>query len=190
MQLVLVGLGNPEQNLGKTRHNLGHLFIDYCAKRAKIKIHEKGNFAYGTAEGLLLAKTLTCMNLSGLALKQIVDYFKLDTTSLFVCHDDLDMPPFTVKVKFDGGSGGHRGVESCVLHLNTEGFYRIKFGIGKPANLEPKDYVLSDLSEDELIRFEQTFNIAYEGVKIMLKESVQKGITYINTLGKGKNGQF
>lgn len=189
MQLVLVGLGNPGKLYSKTRHNIGHLFIDYCAKRANTKLTTgKGEFLYGFADELLLVKTLTYMNLSGFALRQIVDYFKLDTTSLFVCHDDLDMPPFTVKVKFDGGSGGHRGIESCVLHLNTESFYRIKFGIGKPENLEPRDYVLSSLSEDELIRYEQTFNIAYEGINIMLKEGILKGITYINTLGKNKNG--
>ncbi|MEO0198486.1 MAG: aminoacyl-tRNA hydrolase [candidate division WOR-3 bacterium] len=189
MRLALVGLGNPGKTYSKTRHNIGHLFIDYYAKRAKIDLLPgKGEFLYGATEELLLAKILTYMNLSGVALKQFVDYFKISPDSLFVCHDDLDMLPFTVKVKFDGGSGGHRGIESCVLHLNTEDFYRVKFGIGKPENIDPRDYVLSNLSNDELINFEQTFNIAYEGFNIMIREGIQKGITYINTFGKGSNG--
>ncbi|MGB9824610.1 MAG: aminoacyl-tRNA hydrolase [Candidatus Hydrothermia bacterium] len=190
MQLAIIGLGNPGRVYERTRHNLGHLFVDFIADREALVLKPgKGEFFYAQKDNLLLFKNLTYMNLSGIPVRQIVEQFKIDLENLFICHDDLDLPPYNVKIKFDGGSGGHRGIESCVFHLNSENFYRIKFGIGRPQGIDPRDYVLSNLSEDELIGYNHSFKIAYEGIKIMLSEGIQKGITYVNTIGKGLHGK-
>ncbi len=191
MQLALIGLGNPGRVYERTRHNLGHLFLDFIADNESLAFKPgKGDFVYALKDSLLLFKNLTYMNLSGIPVRQIVEQFKINLENLFICHDDLDLTPYTVKIKFDGGSGGHRGIESCVFHLSSENFYRIKFGIGKPQDIDPRDYVLSKLSEAELIGYNQSFKIAYEGIKIMLNEGIQKGITYVNTAGKGLNGKY
>lgn len=190
MQLAIIGLGNPGRVYERTRHNLGHLFVDFIADTEALVLKPgKGDFFYAQKDNLLLFKNLTYMNLSGIPVRQIVEQFKIDLENLFICHDDLDLPPYNVKIKFDGGSGGHRGIESCVFHLDSENFYRIKFGIGRPQGIDPRDYVLSNLSEDELIGYNHSFKIAYEGIKIMLSEGIQKGITYVNTIGKGLHGK-
>jgi len=185
VRIALIGLGNPGKEYHKTRHNLGHLFVEYFSQNFGVELKPgKGEFLFGQRESFLVFKTTTFMNLSGIAVSQIVEIFSLKPQEIFICHDDLDMSPYTVKVKFDGGSGGHRGIESCVYHLRTEDFYRLKFGIGKPDYMNPREYVLSVMSDDELNRFEKSFKIAYEGLKIMVEESLNKGITYINTHGK------
>ncbi len=189
MRIFLVGIGNPGPIYTFTRHNIGQLFIDFVAVTFGVKFQPgKGEYVFAKRGDLFLFKSLTYMNLSGTAVKEIVDDFGVDVSQeLFVCHDDLDMEPFSVKVKYDGGSGGHRGIESCIFHLETLDFYRIKFGIGKPQTVDPKDYVLSQLSDDELNKFKDSFKIALEGILKMLNEGRDKGITFINTYGRKIN---
>lgn len=189
MRIFLVGIGNPGRTYRFTRHNIGQLFVDFVAGALDVSFQPgKGEYVYARKGDLFLFKSLTYMNLSGLAVKSIVDDFEVEIPQeLFVCHDDLDMEPFNVKVKYDGGSGGHRGIESCIYHLETLDFYRLKFGIGKPKGMDPKDYVLSQLSDDELNKFKDSFKIALEGIQVMLNEGREKGITFINTYGRRMN---
>lgn len=186
MRIFLVGLGNADKLYVNTRHNIGHIFIDYVVKELGLNlIAGKGEYAYTGVGNFFIFKNLTYMNVSGSAVKKIAQDFNIEVEKeLFICHDDLDMAPYTVKAKYGGGSGGHKGIESCIFHLETENFYRVKFGMGKSVSLEPKEYVLSPLSPDELILFKESFKIAFDGLNIMIKEGIGKGITYINTKGR------
>jgi PTH1 family peptidyl-tRNA hydrolase len=186
VRIFLVGLGNPGKEYHRTRHNIGQIFVDYlCGILGTKYVPGKGEYVFAEKDNLFMFKNLTYMNLSGVALKNIVEDFDINVSEeLFVCHDDLDMIPYSVKVKYGGGSGGHKGVDSCIFHLETEDFFRVKFGIGKPAEGDPRDYVLSEMSNHELILYEESFKIAYEGLIIMLREGIGKGVTFINTNGK------
>lgn len=186
MRIVLFGLGNIGKEYRYTRHNLGHLFVDYFAQELNLDFRSgKGDYIYAQRDPFILVKNATFMNISGVAVKKFVDDFEIDIEKeLFLCHDDLDMLPFNVKIKFNGGSGGHRGIESCVYYLGTEKFYRVKFGIGKPTDTDSKDYVLSQLTDNELKVYQESFKIAYDGISMMVSGGHHKGITYINSAGK------
>lgn len=177
---LLVGLGNPSPTYFNTYHNLGFTFLDYCAKKNGIKlIPGKGRYYTGKKNQLLLLKPLTYMNLSGEAL---IDFFEremvIQNENIIVVHDDLDMPKFSVKLKFDGSSGGHKGIESIIYHIKTENFWRLKLGISKPQNYSPKNYVLSRIPEEEMVRYFKLFedmcailqNIGIKDIKIIQQE--------------------
>ncbi len=169
-----MGLGNPGPTYFNTYHNLGFLFLDFFAQKFNFNfIPGKGRYYIAKKNRIILLKPTTFMNLSGEAL---IEFFErelyIESENIIVVHDDLDMPKFSVKLKFSGSSGGHRGIESIIYHLETEDFWRLKIGIGKPDNTPPRDYVLSEIPQDELKRyyllFEDMSNILQNiGIKDM-----------------------
>lgn len=152
---VIVGLGNPGAEYLRTRHNVGFWFVDALAEecgasfRAARRFHgETARATIGGAE-LLLLKPDTFVNRSGLAVRAALDYFKLAPGEVLVAHDDLDLPPGTVRVKRAGGHGGHNGLRDVMDHIGPE-FVRLRFGIGRPgAAAAPVDYVLGTPGRDE-----------------------------------------
>lgn len=151
---LLIGLGNPGQEYENTRHNIGFMVLDEVAKNLNLKFNKekfKGLFCEKTINGekIILFKPLTYMNLSGDAVRNIVDYYKLDLDDIIVIHDDLDLPTGKLKIKHGGSSGGHKGVESIIKNLNSEDFKRLKIGISKTVKNNTKDYVLEKFSKKE-----------------------------------------
>lgn len=146
---LVAGLGNPGPRYALTRHNLGFWFLDSLAGEFGEKFrpdrHAHGDVARITFEGhrLLLLKPDTFVNRSGLAVRATLDYFKYSVDGLLVVHDDLDLPPGTVRVKQGGGHGGHNGLRDLIRHVGRD-FARLRFGIGHPGERDPViDYVLS-----------------------------------------------
>lgn len=151
MKLV-VGLGNIGKEYNNTRHNVGFLIVDNYLGNIKWK-DEKIAFTYETTiseEKILFIKPKTYMNLSGNAVLYYVNYYKVDINDILVIHDDLDLPKFKYRVKYDSSSGGHNGIKSIISCLGTSKFTRLKIGIDNNKNIETKDFVLDKLSKDEI----------------------------------------
>ncbi|MFQ5843111.1 MAG: aminoacyl-tRNA hydrolase, partial [Thermodesulfobacteriota bacterium] len=145
---LIVGLGNPGRKYRFTRHNTGFLVIDGLAKRNGIDLGErryKARFGRGLIKEheAILAKPLTFMNLSGVAVGRIMEVFHLEEKDLIVIHDDVDMDFGRIKIRQGGGHGGHKGIESIQDLLGCSGFVRVKVGIGRPTEYKDlSDYVL------------------------------------------------
>jgi PTH1 family peptidyl-tRNA hydrolase len=143
---LIVGLGNPGAEYLRTRHNAGFWLADALAARVQARFgHEirlHGEIARVTLEGESpwLFKPATFMNRCGLAVAAALRYWKIDPSAMLVVHDDLDLPPGTVRLKFGGGHGGQNGLRDIIEHLGHADFHRLRIGIGHPGN---KDRVTS-----------------------------------------------
>lgn len=152
----IVGLGNPGLKYKKTRHNIGFHVVDHLAKRHGFKIKKSGFQSLYTEERLngekiILVKPQTYMNLSGHAVKEIVQFYKLDLEDVVVIYDDLDLPKGRIRLRQTGGHGGHNGIRSIIDQTGTKQFNRIRFGIGRPeVPMDTVDYVLGKFSKEEL----------------------------------------
>lgn len=151
----IVGLGNPGRKYKKTRHNIGFLVIDELLHRHQWKLNKtkfNGDYAlehYG-AEKVVLLKPQTFMNLSGESIRPLIDYYNIDVQDVLVIYDDLDLPTGRIRLRKQGGHGGHNGIRSTIDHLGQKDFKRLRLGIGRPTHDMPVvDYVLSKFSKQE-----------------------------------------
>ncbi|MGC8852759.1 MAG: aminoacyl-tRNA hydrolase [Hydrogenobacter sp.] len=152
---LLVGLGNPGKKYEKTRHNVGFMVIDQLAKKLKLKDYQEEclSHVYKAKIGgreVLLAKPQTYMNNSGIAVVNLLEEHNISPEEMIVIYDDLDLPLGRLRLKLEGSSGGHHGVESIIKEIKTEKFPRLKVGIGRPKDKsQVVNYVLSPFSEEE-----------------------------------------
>lgn len=184
---IVAGLGNPGAEYSATRHNVGFLAVEELAKRWKADSwrnrHEALIAEYrGGTEPVLLVKPQTYMNLSGVAVGEIVRWYKLKAEDLIVIYDDLDLPAGKLRLRPQGGSGGHRGLESILMHLGAETFCRVRIGIGRPpAGWETVNYVLGRFSPEETPKVAETIVKAAEAAEYILKHGITKAM---NTYSK------
>tara|TARA_B100001250_G_C19711430_1_gene749383 strand:- start:445 stop:1014 length:570 start_codon:yes stop_codon:yes gene_type:complete len=153
-RILLVGLGNPEPKYLGNRHNIGFMVIDELAREAGIQLsRSKFNGLYGTGhvEGrsVVLLKPQTFMNLSGRSVAPASRFFGVAPDSILVAHDELDLAYGTVRLKVGGGHAGHNGLRSIQAELGTNGFHRLRIGIGRPPKGSVSSFVLSDFSAGE-----------------------------------------
>ena len=152
--LLLVGLGNPNPNNSNNRHNVGHFVIDAINEKFKLSKQKpkfKGLLTTGTIDEqkVYAIKPLTFMNSSGICVKELIEYFKIDVKNVFVFHDDMDIDLGKIKAKFGGSSAGHNGIESIDKNIGKN-YSRIRIGIGRPANNSTgADHVLDNFSTEE-----------------------------------------
>jgi peptidyl-tRNA hydrolase, PTH1 family len=153
---LIVGLGNPGQQYEKTRHNAGFLFLDSLVSERSGAWSKKSDFQGQMAECLiagqkvLLLKPQAFMNRSGQSVGKAARYYKIAPEEILIVHDELDFEVGTVKLKKDGGHAGHNGLRDIIAHLGTNGFYRLRIGIGRPTvGLSVADYVLSSPSKND-----------------------------------------
>ncbi len=147
---VIVGLGNPGDSYAKNMHNAGFMMVDEIAKHLHIaSFREKFNAEFVKSSlddnDFLLLKPMTYMNNSGQAVSACLKFFKIPPQQSLVIFDDLDLTLGKVRLRVNGGHGGHNGVKSIINHLGTQDFKRIRVGIGRPpGESQAKDYVLSN----------------------------------------------
>lgn len=183
---LIVGLGNPEEEYKRTRHNMGFDVVNEIASRYMVSLERKKFDAiYGEAiiEGqkVMLIKPQTYMNLSGVAVKQFVDFYKVPVEQVIVIYDDMDIEKGTMKIRKKGGAGSHNGMKSVISQIGSEGFPRIRIGIGAP--LHPHDrmnYVLEKLSKEEYTILEQGIQKASMAIIDMLKSGIDHAMNQYN----------
>ena len=149
---LVVGLGNPGSEYADHRHNLGFWFVDRLANELKLPLAAQGKFFGRVArEGeLALLQPSTFMNHSGQAVAALARFYKITAAEILVVHDELDLPPGTIRLKQGGGNGGHNGLKDIQAHLATPDFWRLRLGIGHPGERnEVINYVLKAPRREE-----------------------------------------
>lgn len=153
---LIVGLGNPGLKYELTRHNIGFQVANFIAKKIDEKfkrVQFNALIAKGTYKGkkIILVKPQTYMNNSGQAVGSLARYYKVDIKNVIVIFDDVDLPFETIRVRSEGGSGGHKGMKSIIQHFsNSQDFPRIRFGVGRPpGRMVTADYVLQRFNKEE-----------------------------------------
>lgn len=183
---LIVGLGNPGKEYEKTRHNAGFLVVDTLASLANLswKSGFKGEVAKGKigGEDVVLLKPHTYMNLSGDAVIEALNFYKLDAKeSLWVVHDELDLPVGALRISVGASPGGHNGVKSVLSHAGTQDFARFRLGIGRPEGQIPvEDYVLQSFRLEEEPAARETVEKAAKAIEAALKEGLTAAMNKYN----------
>jgi PTH1 family peptidyl-tRNA hydrolase len=183
--LLFVGLGNPTPDSENNRHNVGFKIIDslnkkFCLSKQKPKF--KGLLTTGNVENqkVYAIKPLTFMNNSGICIRELIEYFKIDSEDVMVFHDDLDIEFGKIKAKFGGSSAGHNGIESIDKFIGKD-YTRIRIGIGKPKeNIEVGDYVLQNFDDDEIIGLDKISKNITDSISILLDKKLDLFSSTIN----------
>jgi len=183
---LIVGLGNPEEEYAKTRHNMGFEVINKLAKKYEININKnkfKGLYGTGIIEGkkVVLLKPQTYMNLSGDSIIEFINFYKLSLKDVIVIYDDIDTDVEKIKIRKKGGAGTHNGMKSVVGRLQTEEFMRIRVGIGMPKeNLDLISYVIGHINEEEYNKLKIGIESASKAVAEILKNGVDIAMNKFN----------
>ena len=183
--LLLVGLGNPNPNDSNNRHNVGFLVIDAINEKFKLSKQKpkfKGLLTTGNIneQKVFAIKPLTFMNSSGICIKELIEYFKINVKDVFVFHDDMDIDLGKVKVKFGGNSAGHNGIDSIDKNIGKN-YSRVRIGIGRPIkNSEGADHVLENFSIDEKDGVEEVTKNIIESLSILINKDLDLFSSKIN----------
>ena len=183
---LIIGLGNPEEEYRKTRHNMGFNAINKIAEQYGIKVNKskfQGLYESAIIEGqkVMLIKPQTYMNLSGECIKQFVDFYKISKEEILVIYDDMDIEPGKIKIRKKGGAGGHNGMKSIIKMLGTEEFARIRTGIGRPEHSgDDINYVIGAIPEEEIPKLQEGVEKAKEAVIEILKNGIDSAMNKLN----------
>lgn len=184
---IIAGLGNPGKRYENTRHNVGFDAIDELVDRYRIPgsgVSHKAMVGKGIMEGqkVLLAKPLTYMNLSGEAIRGLVDYYKIDPeTELLVIYDDISLEPGNIRIRKKGSAGGHNGIKSIIAQLGTQNFQRIRIGVGeKPKNWDLADYVLGTFGKEDRPLVEEALGNAAEAAAMIVQGKIDEAMNCFN----------
>ena len=183
--ILLVGLGNPTPNSNNNRHNIGFKIIDAINQKfglSKQKPKFKGLLTTGNISNkkVYAIKPLTFMNNSGICIRELIEYFKIDAQDVIVFHDDLDIEFGKIKAKFGGSSAGHNGIASIDKFIGKD-YSRVRIGIGKPKeNIEVADYVLQNFDEDESIGIEKISEHITEAISFLVEKKLDLFSSTVN----------
>lgn len=190
---IVAGLGNPAENLKKTRHNIGFRALDFLAEKNNFidfnfskKYNALASEGFLSCEKTILLKPQTFMNASGLAIKAAIKSFKLKPKNLIVVHDDADLPTGRLRISKDRGSGGHKGIESIMQEIKSKDFIRIRIGIAslqtqkqRPAP-DLKKFVLKNFTEEEEKALAAVIDKAAEAIEAIVKEGTDAAMNKHN----------
>jgi len=183
---LLVGLGNPGKKYEKTRHNVGFMVIDEILRKVKPREEREECLSLVCSakiggKDIRLAKPQTYMNNSGLAVVNLLEEYKLSPEEMLVIYDDLDLPLGRMRLRLEGSSGGHHGIESIVKEIKTEKFPRLKIGIGRPKDKNKVvEYVLSPFEKEEEPLLHQVLDKARECLIRCIEVSPEFAMNFCN----------
>ena len=183
--LLFVGLGNPTPNSHNNRHNIGFKVIEAINQKfglSKQKPKFKGLLTTGNIgeEKIYAIKPLTFMNNSGICIRELLEYFKIDSKNVIVFHDDLDIEFGKIKAKFGGSNAGHNGIGSIDKFIGKD-YSRVRIGIGKPdSKISVSDYVLNDFNEDEQQNLEKITNNIIDSISILIDKKLDLFSSTVN----------
>jgi PTH1 family peptidyl-tRNA hydrolase len=173
---LIVGLGNPGKQYEQTRHNVGFMVLDRLAAASGATFQSvpkwQSHLAKIPGDGTLLLKPQTFMNLSGRAVQQILSFHKWTPEQMLVVYDDVALPLGTLRFREKGSAGGHNGIKSIIQHLGTDGFPRLKLGIGASEPGEMTGHVLGKFSPDERPLLENMLATALDAVQLARSQGI------------------
>ncbi len=185
-EFAVVGLGNPGSEYADTRHNVGFHCIDLLAERHGARLR-KGSSRHYVAEtatlgrtAFALAKPMTYVNRSGLAVREIASRYGLEPSEVLVVYDDMDLDPGVLRIRPKGGSGGHNGIKSIIDCLSTQEFPRIRIGVGRPPRGGAVRHVLGRASKADAKLIEEGIERAADAVLAVLSEGVEAAMNRFN----------
>ncbi len=184
---LIVGLGNPGDKYSGTRHNAGFEVLDYLSKQYGIKINKlkhKALIGEGMIQGhrVVLAKPQTYMNLSGDSILEIKNWHKINEDNIIVVYDDISLQVGKIRIREKGSAGGHNGMKSTILRLNTDQFPRIRVGVGQPKHQEHEliNYVLGKFEEHETKDIIQAIKDAAEAISVIMQAGISAAMNKFN----------
>ncbi len=184
---LVVGLGNPGQKYEHTRHNMGFLTVDLLAEKQNVKLNKvKFKAAYNVLNfagcKCLVMKPQTYMNLSGEAVREAAQFYKIPADHVLVIYDDVSLPVGKLRVRPTGSAGGHNGIKNIIAHLGTQDFPRIKIGTGAPegGGAEMIDWVIGVPSQAERKVLVESFEKAIEAAACIIEDGCQKAMNKFN----------
>ena len=182
---IIVGLGNPGKQYENTRHNMGFLAVDLLAEKYNIdvnKIKFKALVGEGRIAGqkVLLVKPQTYMNLSGEAVRQAMDFYKIDPEELIVIYDDIDIPTGTFRIRKKGSPGTHNGMRNIFQHIQTNDFPRIRVGIGSGKKENLIGYVTGGISKSEQEVLADVLKNSADAAACIIEKGIDKAMNEYN----------
>ena len=183
---LIVGLGNPEPEYSKTRHNMGFDVINKLSNKYEINVNKskwKGLVGTGIIENekVILLKPQTFMNLSGESIREVMDFYNLENKDIIIIYDDMDIEKGEIKVRKTGGPGSHNGMKSVIENLPNNRFKRVRVGIGKPENKSDMiNYVIGKVSDEEQEILDKGTEKAKEAVIEIVKNGVDSAMNKYN----------
>ena len=175
---LIVGLGNIGDKYVFTRHNVGFMLVDSIALNSNLNFRENTrlkslmtNLRDGYNDFLFIKPT-TFMNLSGEAVRAIMDYYKIAIKDILIVYDDLSLELGKIRFRSNGSDGGHNGIKSIIKHLGTNNIARLKIGIGPQPNIPSEVFVLQNFSKEELEILKTTISRAKEAIDCYFKEGI------------------
>ena len=190
---LIVGLGNPGAEYARTRHNAGFWFVDALARRHggtfKAESRHQGELARVriAGEDIWLLKPMTFMNRSGAAVQSMLSFYKLDTASILIGHDEIDLPVGVLRLKEGGGHGGHNGLRDLIANIG-DGFWRLRFGVGHPGEREAViGHVLARASAEEDKELQDVVQIAVDLIPELIQSGPQRAMHRLHTQLKARD---
>lgn len=185
---LIVGLGNPGRQYETTRHNAGFICLDLLAEKYNVKVNKlkfkslMGEVRIGGARCLLL-KPQTYMNLSGEAVRDAVEFYKIPPERIIVIFDDISLEPGKLRIRRKGSAGTHNGMKNIIYHLKTDMIPRIKIGVGERPNPEYDlaDWVLSHFTKKEAEEIKKAAENSIGAVELMVKDQIDKAMSDFNS---------
>ena len=187
-EYIIVGLGNPGQRYENTRHNIGFKVVDYIDSKSAVSRGCKRMLHSSLCDKCVLdgyiiynVKPQTFMNNSGMAVQDVMNYYKLSPKHLIVIHDDINLPCGEFRIKFGGSANGHNGLKSIIQHLGTRDFIRIRVGVGrKPEGWDMSKYVLSKFSDTEMALITRKFEWIKRAVSTIFNYGLDSSMKIYN----------
>lgn len=184
---LVVGLGNPGKEYESTRHNAGFMMLDHLAARCGAAVN-RARFKSMTGEAtvcgvrVLLLKPQTFMNLSGEAVREAADFYRIEPQNIIVICDDVNLDVARLRVRGKGSDGGHNGIKSIINQLGSDAFPRVRIGVGKKPHpsFDLADWVLSAFSKEEREALLSVFPTAEKGVELLLKNDLAAAMQICN----------
>ena len=182
--ILFVGLGNPTPDSENNRHNIGFKIIDLINQNfglSKQKPKFKGLLTMGSIsdEKVYAIKPLTFMNNSGTCIRELIEYFKIDSSDIIVFHDDIDIEFGKIKAKFGGSDAGHNGIASLDKFIGKD-YSRVRIGIGKPNKIKVNDFVLGDFNEEEKIKLDEISTKIISSLELLIQKKLDLFSSKIN----------
>lgn len=185
---AIIGLGNPGAKYTETRHNAGFWFVERLARdhggsfRQEGKFHGELTDCFVEGSKLWCLKPQTFMNLSGQAVRALVSFYRIAPQQILVAHDEIDLPPGDIRLKFGGGHGGHNGLRDIISHLGTKDFYRLRIGVGHPGRSEQvADYVLKAAGRDDQGLIDDSIDRALHIMPQLATGELEKAMQQLHT---------